>query len=96
MITDYELEMDQADLQFAKVDSYSFDIQLYEFTLDASELTPGQLYSFRIRAYNELGWSAFSDILTVGLGSEPSKPMAPAKVSGSESSIMLEWTELTS
>lgn len=90
--------MDDSDLEFSKVDSYLFTSHLYQFTVDASGLTPGQLYSFRIRAYNELGWSDFSDYLTVGLGSEPSQPDAVTKVleSSDSTSIMVEWTALTS
>ena len=41
-------------------------------------LTLGTIYSFRIRARNEIGWGEYSAILTnVGFISLPDKPNVP-------------------
>jgi hypothetical protein len=39
----------------------------------------GELYTFRYRALNQLGWSEFSDTITVALGSLPSQVSALVK-----------------
>ncbi len=45
-----------------------------------------------------MGFSAFSDILIIGLGSLPSQPLAPYKSSdeslSSSTSIMIQWADL--
>jgi len=39
----------------------------------------GMHYIFKIRSYNSLGFSDFSDVLVVALGPLPSKPDTPFK-----------------
>lgn len=103
-ITDYELHMDEGDVtsDFSKVASYDFATDNFAYTVLAADnlLTPGLYYRFKIRAYNSLGWSEFSNSLMVGLGPKPSKPVAPSKSldeeSNSPTSIKMEWSELLS
>lgn len=59
-------------------------------------MTIGELYTFRYRAYNQLGWSDFSDTITVALGPLPDQVSAPVKAStdNSETQIKLQWSAL--
>ena len=103
-IIDYKLEVDEGDVtsDFNSVVGYSFSNNGYSAKIDATlnTMTPGLLYRFRVRSQNNLGYSDYSQVLMVGLGALPSQPSAPAKVSddpsNSESSIMLNWSPLTS
>ena len=79
-IEDYELEIDASliEANFVKLESYDYATDGFAFTVQADDvsnpLTPGEFYRFRYRAKNSLGYSEYSDILRVGLGSLPSKP----------------------
>jgi len=58
------------------VSGYDFETHGFSYSVKASDelMTAGQFYNFRLRSMNILGFSDFSDILRVGLGSLPSKP----------------------
>jgi hypothetical protein len=99
-ITDYELQVKQSDSGvYATVTAYDFAVDGFSYTIVASDnsMTPGNLYTFKIRSLNSLGNSDFSDSLTVGLVELPSQLTAPIKASegNSETSISLEWSELS-
>lgn len=68
--------MDSGDLDsdFDSIVGYNFETNGYSFTVLASQnsMTKGLFYRFRVRALNDLGYSAFSDVLMVGLGPLPS------------------------
>ena len=58
----------------------------------------GDLITLRVRAYNKIGWSAYSDSNTSGVKAEekPSTPVAsPILISQAESTITLEMPEIT-
>jgi hypothetical protein len=100
-ISDYKLEIGEGAMpsSFTKVESYAFLTNRFDFEMDGSSLTAGQLYSFRFSAFNELGWSEPSDSLIVGLGPLPGQPSAPVKLDSAEnsaSSIKLGWSLLAS
>lgn len=60
-------------------------------------LLQGDLITLRVRAYNQIGWSAYSDPNTSGVMAEerPSTPLsAPVLVSQAESTITLEMPEI--
>jgi len=68
--------MDEGDLasNFASVVGYNFETNGYTYVVLASQnsMTKGLFYRFRVRALNSLGYSAFSDVLMIGLGPLPS------------------------
>ena len=116
-ITDYELEMDQGvpsdpltealTSSFATVADYVYATHGFTYTVDSTtlSLTPGQLYRFRFRAKNLMGYSSYSDTIRIGLGALPDSPATgPTRVTvapdggpdwNTKSSIGLEWPEVT-
>jgi hypothetical protein len=67
-------------LIFAKIDDYNFQTHGFSYSAQkTNSMTVGELYTFRYRALNQLGWSEFSDTITVALGSLPSQVSALVK-----------------
>ena len=79
-IEDYELEIDSSlvEANFAKLLTYDYATDGFSFTVAANDvnnpLVAGTFYRFRFRSRNSLGFSDYSQILRVGLGSLPSQP----------------------
>lgn len=102
-ILDYELEVDDGELSssvFTLVAGYDYATDGFAYTVIAADegmTAISKLYRFRYRSKNEVGYSDYSDTLRIGLGPLPSAPNAPTRAvdGNSESSIALEWDELT-
>jgi hypothetical protein len=92
--------MDRGDLlsEFYIVADYVFKQNGFQFIVDsiANNMQAGLYYRFRIRARNDLGFSAFSDTLMVGLGPKPSTLSTPIRSldesKNSATSIKVEWS----
>src|SRR3972149_1694367 len=56
-------------------------------------LTPGATYTFKVKAYNALVSSAFSNEATVYMTNPPSKPTALTAQAESSSTIRLNWQD---
>jgi hypothetical protein len=101
VITDYELHIDEGALgsAFTKLATYDYATDGFSFTVSAADnsLMAGLYYQFKYRAYNELGFSEFSNELMVGLGALPSAPNNPARSEegNSATSIGLTWDSLS-
>lgn len=97
-ILNYELWIER-DSTFALCTTYNYQRDGYSFTLVAADnaLTAGSYYRFKYRAQNERGFSDFSDILTVGLGSLPSKPTGLTRgvFGNNQTTIVMDWVDLT-
>jgi hypothetical protein len=75
-ITDYEVWWDQG----SQSDSYSLLEDSTANTLTftkTTELVAGNVYSFKVRAINDVGEGQFSDILAVIAGTIPDKTPTP-------------------
>jgi hypothetical protein len=91
------------------VDSVTYELEINDspestfngvsinLTDSALSLVTGNIYSLKYRANNVNGYSLWSEVLNVGLGSYPSKPTGLVRhTSGnSETSIGLIWTAIT-
>ncbi|MBN1442608.1 MAG: fibronectin type III domain-containing protein, partial [Planctomycetes bacterium] len=58
-----------------------------------ADLEPDTLYSYRVRAFNSEGTSAYSNIATLETAGVPSAPTDLRVVSVGDTSIGLEWTD---
>ena len=78
----YELYMDQGTLNspFSKVESYAAaggnDASLLTHTIEATEdnLVEGNIYSFKMRSINAVGYSQFTKLLRVALADQVETP----------------------
>ncbi len=100
-ILTYELWIDGGNTNslFSLCTTYDFAVYGFTFTVDATanSLTSGTYYRFKYRAKNERGYSDFSNILRVGLGPLPSKPinLKRSTIGNTETSIAIDWDDLT-
>jgi hypothetical protein len=58
----------------------------------SSGITKGNLYRFRYRAKNIIGWSDYSPVAFVLAASKPSAPPAPVYTSSTSSSILISFS----
>jgi len=70
---------------------YNGSLNALKRDFDASNLTTGQLYQFKVVAVNYNGPSEASDPLSVHACVAPSAPGAPTRVTGDKTSITLTW-----
>ncbi|KAG1670997.1 hypothetical protein FOA52_014239 [Chlamydomonas sp. UWO 241] len=63
-----------------------------ERTHKLARLTPGQRYSFRVRAANRVGESRLSELMSFATqATVPSQPEPPAMLSSSSDSVIMRW-----
>lgn len=69
-----------------------------ETTFSATGLSSGSIYSFRVRAINNAGYSAYSNTADIpgGTGSPPASPANLTAAAFSSSQINLSWTDASS
>ncbi|XP_049774284.1 fibronectin type-III domain-containing protein 3A isoform X1 [Schistocerca cancellata] len=87
-LTDFEVELTQAD---------STKCMVYrgkEAECVVSELSPGQLYVFQVRAFNRVGPGPWSDPLEVLSGAAPPETPSPPQVNcRSSQHVFVHWLE---
>lgn len=71
-IVDYELEMKENGAYQSVGYVFLNDGFSYNVIAADNSMTPGSLYTFRVRAINQYGPSAYSDTIKVALGEVPS------------------------
>jgi len=59
-------------------------------TLTAADLTPGFVYTFKVEARNEFGWSEVSDLVTILCAGSPDAPSQPS-TSVLLDEVILDW-----
>ena len=99
-VTDYEIWRNSAagSTTFTKIASYSFATHGFQHSIGvvAEGMTPGGFYQFQVRALNVVGWSAYSEIVTVPVADPPAPPaLAPQLVSASKTSLTVKWSRAT-
>ncbi|WP_193378525.1 fibronectin type III domain-containing protein, partial [Singulisphaera acidiphila] len=67
----------------------------YAVSYQATGLAAGTIYFFRVRAYNALGNSTYSNVLTQRAGTPPAAPTNLTATPSSETRINLAWTDLS-
>jgi hypothetical protein len=77
---------------FVKVDSYTDNALTHTIS---TGLVSGEIYTFKYRSMNQVGYSEYSTEVRYAISLPPSKPQAPTKnlVLSSETSIFVEWAE---
>jgi hypothetical protein len=108
-ILDYELEIDAGSsainlgeagvTSFTKIDDYDYATDGLSFTVSAADLslTAGDLYRFRFRAKNLMGYSPYSDTVRLGLGGLPAAITTLARRddgNSNQTAISVDWDEL--
>ena len=81
-ITSYQLFMDQGELNspFTEVTSYTNNgganalLLIHTLTVAQNSLVTGKIYTFKFRAANSVGFSAFSEYTRIGLGKQNEPP----------------------
>jgi hypothetical protein len=85
--------------EFSLVSSYSGSIATLTHVLTPAgdSLTLGLIYSLKFRSLNPVGYSAFSEVLRVGLGSEPPAitTLRPNIQDCGPSFVAMEWDSVT-
>ena len=63
--------------------------------LSGDQIDSGATYTFRVRARNTVGYSAFSNEVRYVISSPPDKPLAPTKdyTRSSKTSMVIQWSE---
>lgn len=92
-ITAYELWRDSGfSSEFIKVETYTDNSLTHTVT---QGLLSGEIYTFKYRSMNEVGYSDFSTEVRYATSLPPSKPASPTKnlVLSTETSIFVEWEE---
>jgi hypothetical protein len=81
-ITSYQLYIDEGELNsdFSEVVSYTqnggatANLLVHTLTVATDNLVTGQIYTFKFRAANSVGYSEFSQFTRVGLGKQSESP----------------------
>lgn len=61
-------------------------------TVASGLLSPGSIYKFKHKAFNEVDDSDFSDTIDAGVSAFPDKPVSPVVSSLDETSITMSWS----
>ena len=97
-ILGYELWMTSGldSSSFSIVRTYSVTSFLLTHTLDAltDPISSGDIYGFKWRCYNLMGYSQYSEILYAAAADPPAAPLAPTinYQWSSDSAIFVQWT----
>jgi len=86
-ILSYNLQMDDGAGTFHDIHGFDSDVLDLFALVEADE---GVTYSFRYRAKNLYGWSAFSPVTKVLAAGLPSAPSKPSFISATDNSISLQ------
>ena len=85
--------------EFSRMSSYSGSIATLTHTLTpaSDSLTLGLIYSFKFRSLNPVGYSVFSEVLRVGMGSEPPAitTLTPNIEDCGPSFVAMDWDTVT-
>lgn len=99
-VLDYELEIDEGTqgTAFSKVESYDGNSGQHTLSTDplaSDNIESGKTYTFRIRARNIVGYSAYSNEIRYVISSPPDKPLAPTKDydRSTKTSMFIKWSE---
>ena len=65
--------------------------QAYQ-TSDSFELTPGALYTFKVQSRNSVGYSLFSDVVTVRAARVPDPPENVLTTTVESTNVVVTWT----
>ena len=99
-ISGYELEIDEGiqGTDFSKVNSYDGTSLQHTLSTDISSgdgIVSGTTYTFRIRAQNVVGYSAYSTEVRYVISSPPDKPNIPTKdyTRSGMTFMYIQWSE---
>jgi hypothetical protein len=96
-VTEYELWLDQGEINspFTKLDSYDTTGFIFTHTANfaVDGITTGKIYSFKFRALNSKGFSEFSEILSVAASDPPIKANTPTVdyALSTKNSLFIKW-----
>jgi len=91
-ITDFNVWWDNGAENGVYVELTASTGNLLTYTVSTGLVT-GNSYSFKVRAKNFVGQSAYSEVLVVVAALLPGQPTAPTKFSASISQITIRWTK---
>lgn len=82
-VLSYELWRDNGALgtAFTKVTTYTDNAMTHTLTTAANAITGGLIYTFKYKAVNVIGASAFSPEVRFAIASPPAKPATPTRAS---------------
>lgn len=82
---------------YVQVDNYDVDSFIMQHTMQTSDatqpLTSGEIYGFKWRCYNLMGYSDFSETFYAAASAQPDVPIVPRIVYtwSSNKTIFVEW-----
>ena len=99
-ILEYDLQMDKGGINTIFDSITSYDKQSLEKIVYPTDglSTVGNIYTFKFRAKNILGYSEFSDVLRVGFGNKilPPSSISADLVHTGPNYITIKWTQVAS
>jgi titin len=88
-IDDYQIDYKHEDEVYNWETIFSTG-NLNQYTI--TDLLTGEIYDFRVRAHNDVGYGDNSPVTSLMAAIIPSKPNAPSKFSADQSQISIHWT----